>query len=52
MRSTGFWTVAVAFFATMSYTTVPTPLYPLYQQRDGFSGRSSAGSSRSTCRTR
>jgi len=36
MRSTGFWTVAVAFFATMSYTTVPTPLYPLYQQRDGF----------------
>lgn len=36
MRSTGFWTVAVAIFATMSYTTVPTPLYPLYQERDGF----------------
>ncbi|GAA0422659.1 MFS transporter [Leifsonia naganoensis] len=32
----GFWIVAVAFLLVMAYSTVPTPLYPLYQQRDGF----------------
>jgi MFS family permease len=32
----GFWIVAIAFLITMAYSTVPTPLYPLYQQRDGF----------------
>lgn len=31
-----FWVVAVVFLTTMAYSTVPTPLYPLYQQRDGF----------------
>lgn len=33
---TGFWVVAIAFLLTMAYSTIPTPLYPLYQQRDGF----------------
>ena len=33
---TGFWIVAVAFLLVMAYSTVPTPLYPLYQARDGF----------------
>ena len=32
----GFWIVAVAFLMVMAYSTVPTPLYPLYQARDGF----------------
>ena len=32
----GFWIVATAFLLVMAYSTVPTPLYPLYQQRDGF----------------
>ncbi|SDG38307.1 MFS transporter [Microbacterium pygmaeum] len=32
----GFWVVATVFLTTMAYSTVPTPLYPLYQQRDGF----------------
>ncbi|MBB2893475.1 MFS transporter [Flexivirga oryzae] len=31
-----FWLIAVAFAATMSFTTVPTPMYGLYQARDGF----------------
>ncbi|HWC24688.1 MAG TPA: MFS transporter [Flexivirga sp.] len=31
-----FWLVAAAFAATMAFTTVPTPLYALYQARDGF----------------
>ena len=31
-----FWLVAAAFAATMAFTTVPTPLYSLYQARDGF----------------
>lgn len=30
--------VALAFFLTMIGTTVPTPLYPLYEQRFGFGG--------------
>ncbi|WP_428950406.1 MFS transporter [Streptomyces sp. cg35] len=33
----GFWTVAVAFLIAMAFSTVPTPLYPLYEARDGFS---------------
>lgn len=32
----GFWWLAVAFAAVMSFMTVPTPLYGLYEQRDGF----------------
>jgi MFS family permease len=32
----GFWVTAVAFLLMMAFNTVPTPLYALYQQRDGF----------------
>jgi MFS family permease len=32
----GFWVVAVTFLLVMAYSTVPTPLHPLYQQLDGF----------------
>lgn len=32
----GFWVVAVTFLLVMAYSTVPTPLYPLYQAADGF----------------
>ncbi|WP_382309324.1 MFS transporter [Herbiconiux sp. UC225_62] len=32
----GFWVTAVAFLVMMAFNTVPTPLYALYQQRDGF----------------
>jgi MFS family permease len=32
----GFWVTAVAFIVMMAFNTVPTPLYALYQQRDGF----------------
>jgi MFS family permease len=32
----GFWVVVGAFTVLMAFTTLPTPLYPLYQQRDGF----------------
>lgn len=32
----GFWIVAAAFFTVMAFSTLPTPLYALYQQRDGF----------------
>src|SRR6218665_1576872 len=35
-RTAGFWVVAIAFLLVMAYSTVPTPLYPLYQQLDGF----------------
>src|SRR5262245_15085236 len=31
------WAVAAAFLLVMAMSTVPTPLYPIYQQRDGFS---------------
>jgi MFS family permease len=31
-----FWTTAAVFLAAMAFTTVPTPLYALYQSRDGF----------------
>ncbi|MCW2970466.1 MAG: putative arabinose efflux permease, family [Solirubrobacterales bacterium] len=36
-QSIGFWVVAVAFLLNMAFSAVPTPLYVLYQQRDGFS---------------
>lgn len=32
----GFWVVAAAFLVFMSYSTVPTPLYPLYERSDRF----------------
>jgi predicted MFS family arabinose efflux permease len=32
-----FWVVALAFLAVMALGTVPSPLYGLYQDRDGFS---------------
>ena len=32
----GFWVVATTFATLMAFSTVPTPLYALYQQRDGF----------------
>lgn len=35
-HSAGFWVVAAAFLLVMAYATVPTPLYPLYQELDGF----------------
>ena len=37
-HSIGFWVTAVAFLLNMGFSAVPTPLYVLYQQRDGFSG--------------
>jgi predicted MFS family arabinose efflux permease len=33
---TGFWFVAFAFLALMAFGTAPTPLWPIYQQRDHF----------------
>jgi MFS family permease len=36
-RRAAVWLVVVAFALTMSGTTLPTPLYVLYQQRLGFS---------------
>ena len=33
----GFWAVALAFLTLAAFTTVPSPLYGLYQARDGFS---------------
>ncbi len=38
--SAGQLRVAVAFFVTMLGTTLPTPLYPLYEERLGFGGLS------------
>ncbi|GAA3437514.1 MFS transporter [Kutzneria kofuensis] len=32
----GFWVVAAAFALSLALSTLPTPLYRLYQQRDGF----------------
>ena len=37
-RRTGTWLVAAAFLVTMVGTTMPTPLYPLYEQELGFGG--------------
>src|ERR1700760_206880 len=36
-HSVGFWVAALAFLVNMAFPAVPTPLYSLYQQRDGFS---------------
>lgn len=36
-HGTGFVLVAFAFLTAMAFSTVPTPLYPLYMARDGFS---------------
>jgi MFS family permease len=33
----GFWAVALTFLTLAAFTTVPSPLYALYQVRDGFS---------------
>ena len=33
----GFWAIAFAFLAVVSYNAIPAPLYGLYEQRDGFS---------------
>ncbi len=33
----GFWAVALSFTTAMAFTTVPTPLWSLYAQRDRFS---------------
>jgi MFS family permease len=33
----GFWAVAFAFATAMAFTTIPTPLWSLYAQRDHFS---------------
>lgn len=33
----GFWAAAFALTVVLAYSAVPTPLYPLYQARDGFS---------------
>ncbi|PSL01792.1 fucose permease [Haloactinopolyspora alba] len=32
----GFWIIALAFATQMAFCAVPTPLYAIYQQRDGF----------------
>ena len=32
----GFWLVAAAFLTAMAFSTVPAPLYVLYERRDGF----------------
>jgi MFS family permease len=36
-HNAGFWIVALAFLVVMAFSTVPSPLYGLYQARDGFS---------------
>jgi MFS family permease len=33
----GFWLITFVFVTGMAFSTVPTPLYSLYQVRDGFS---------------
>jgi MFS family permease len=33
----GFWLIAAAFTVAMAFSTIPAPLYPLYQKRDHFS---------------
>ncbi|GLY30872.1 MFS transporter [Kineosporia sp. NBRC 101731] len=33
----GFWIAAASFLIVMAYNTVPTPLWSIYQRRDGFS---------------
>ncbi len=36
-HGTGFWLIAAVFLVALAFSTVPTPLYPLYQRQDGFS---------------
>ncbi|MET4781526.1 MFS transporter [Glaciihabitans sp. UYNi722] len=36
-HSAGFWVIAAAFLIVVAYASVPTPLYAIYQARDGFS---------------
>jgi MFS family permease len=36
-HNAAFWIVGYTFAVTMAFTTLPTPLYVLYQRRDGFS---------------
>ncbi|MEU4532112.1 MFS transporter [Micromonospora sp. DT53] len=36
-RVRGFWFIAFAFAVVMAFSAAPTPLYVLYQKRDGFS---------------
>src|SRR4051812_2487753 len=31
-----FWLIAAVFLVSLAFSTVPTPLYPLYQRQDGF----------------
>jgi sugar phosphate permease len=33
----GFWLIALSFLIGMAFSTVPTPLYPLYAKHDDFS---------------
>lgn len=35
-HGTGFWIIAIAFLTQMAFCAVPTPLYAIYQARDGF----------------
>ena len=35
-HGTGFVVIALAFTTAMAFSTIPTPLYVIYQQRDGF----------------
>lgn len=35
-HSLGFWVAALAFLLNMAFSAVPTPLYALYAERDGF----------------
>jgi MFS family permease len=36
-HAVAFWVIAFALLTVLAYGAVPTPLYPLYQARDGFS---------------
>lgn len=36
-HSAGFWVIAASFLIVIAYAAVPTPLYAIYQARDGFS---------------
>jgi MFS family permease len=36
-HAVAFWAIAFALLSILAYSAVPTPLYPLYQARDGFS---------------
>lgn len=36
-HAAGFWFVALTFLVVGAFSTVPSPLYAIYQERDGFS---------------